>query len=60
MELEGLEPSTYRLPADRSSQLSYSPMELILGGGVYRRKAPVSGRGSSQGDAGAPVNPDWE
>ena len=30
MELEGLEPSTYRLPADRSSQLSYSPVELVV------------------------------
>ena len=25
MELEGLEPSTFRLPAERSGQLSYSP-----------------------------------
>jgi hypothetical protein len=36
MELRGFEPLTFRLPAERSSQLSYSPAERVSGGGVYR------------------------
>lgn len=47
MELEGFEPSASRLPAGRSSQLSYSP-KWIFRRPSYRPALAVEGRSETQ------------
>ena len=48
MELEGLEPSPFRLPAGRSGQLSYSPSEAEVGSKVNARPLTIPGRRQTQ------------
>ncbi len=52
MELRGLEPLTYALPARRSSQLSYSPVECEVVRKVNACPLPVARGRESQVDDG--------
>ena len=52
MELRGLEPLTYALPARRSGQLSYSPVECEVVCKVNACPLAVAGGGDSEVDDG--------
>jgi hypothetical protein len=52
MELRGLEPLTYALPARRSGQLSYSPVECEAVSKVNACPPAVAGGGDSGVDDG--------
>ena len=54
MELGGLEPPTFRLPAERSGQLSYSPVEIEVVSKVNACLLAVPRRGKPELD-GRPV-----